>query len=511
MAEQAGKRVATGRTLAVAALAFCATACSLAPSTREMGQNALAAMGGAERVRAIRNFAMTGGTGSRAALGQAVKVTLADHAATLAEVVETVDLANGRAALAYEVTTPSGFSQRRREILTKVGDRPVGLEEVGQRPLTAVSASGLFSWGTQNSPAMTLRRNVVVVALSAAEAATTELTESRTLDERSLQYGRTILDHESVGVYFDSKTGLIAAYETLDSEEMLGDVTAVYLLDDYRPVAGVLLPHRIRILKGDAPYADVQFTGATVNNDAAMNLFEIPPAATVGVEQVMAAGADYSPVTLTSLGHDVYFAQAYSHHSLVVVFPSYIALVEAPYTEAQTRTLVRRLETQFPGKPVKYAAVTHPHFDHTGGLRAVAAAGATILVTDGHARAIRALLEARHTNPADALGINRSTGGKVGGLSVFNAKYVLGEGEQLLELYALTGSPHADPIVVAFVPSAGILFQSDLYVPATGAPSTPEAVHLLQALRKLGITPTVHAGGHGGVAPFDELVKAIGE
>src|SRR5688572_6460534 len=218
MAEQAWERGATSRTMAVAALALCAAACSFAPSTREMGQQALTAMGGAERVRAVRNFAMTGGTGSRAALGQGVKATLADDAATLADVIETVDLANGRAALAYEVTTPSGFSQRRREILTKVGDRPVGLEEVGQRPLTAVSASGLFSWGPQNSPVMTLRRNVVVMALAAAEAATTEVTESRTLDGRSLRYGKTILDHESVGVYFDTSTGLIAAYETLDSE-----------------------------------------------------------------------------------------------------------------------------------------------------------------------------------------------------------------------------------------------------------------------------------------------------
>ena len=88
---------------------------------------------------------------------------------------------------------------------------------------------------------------------------------------------------------------------------------------------------------------------------------------------------------------------------------------------------------------------------------------------------------------------------------------MLSEGEQTLELYALTGSPHSDPIVVAFVPRSGVLFQSDLYFPATGAPRTAEAAHLLQSVRKLGIQPKVHAGGHGGVAPFDELVKAVGE
>jgi len=357
---------------------------------------------------------------------------------------------------------------------------------------------------------MTLRRNIVVIALAAADAATTELTEDRNLDGRSLRYGKTILGQESIGVYFDTATGLIAAYETLDSEAMLGDVSALYSLDDYRAVDGVQLPHRIRVRKGGAHYADVRFTGATMNNETAMTVFDIPPAAAAEVEQALAAGDHYSPITLTSLSDGVYFAQAYSHHSLVVEFPSYIAIVEAPYTEAQTRTLVSRIEMQFPGKPVRYAAITHPHFDHVGGVRAVAATGATILATRGHEKPIRALLEGRHTNPSDALDTNRYTGGKVGNLTIFDEKYVLREGEQALELYALTGSPHADPIVVAVVPKAGILFQSDLYVPATGAPATPEAIHLLKAVRKLGLNPMVHAGGHGGVAPFDELVRAAG-
>lgn len=499
------------RGLAVAIVLVWAAACSSPPATRDMGAKALAAMGGEERVRAIRSLAMTGGTGTRSRLGQAPTIKTAERRATLANVTETVDLANGRAALAYEITTADGFSQRRREILTRAGDRLVGLEDVGQRPLAFMSPAALFSWGTQNSPAMTLRRNVVVVALAAAAAASTELIEDRDLDGRALQYGRTILDHESVGVYFDKETGLIAAFETLDSETMLGDVTAIYLLEDYRAVAGVQLPHRIRIRKGGAHYADVQFNAITVNDDTAAKVFDLPANATAELERALSAGADYSPVTLTSLGGGVYFAMAYSHHSLVVEFPSYIALVEAPYTEAQTRTLMKLIGMQFPGKPVRYAAVTHPHFDHVGGVRGAAAAGATILTAGGHESPIRALLEARHTNPADALDTNRYTGGKVGTLSLFDQKYVLREGDQTLELHALTGSPHADPMVVAYVPKAGVLFQSDLYFPATGAPRTPEAAHLLQSLRKLGITPTVHAGGHGGVAPFDELVKAIGE
>ena len=55
-----------GRGLAVVTLVLCTAACSSEPATRDLGANALAAMGGEERVRAIRTLAMTGGTGTRA-------------------------------------------------------------------------------------------------------------------------------------------------------------------------------------------------------------------------------------------------------------------------------------------------------------------------------------------------------------------------------------------------------------------------------------------------------------
>jgi glyoxylase-like metal-dependent hydrolase (beta-lactamase superfamily II) len=65
-------------------------------------------------------------------------------------------------------------------------------------------------------------------------------------------------------------------------------------------------------------------------------------------------------------------------------------------------------------------------------------------------------------------------------------------------------------MVIAFVPGSGVLFQSDLFFPGTGGGSTPEAAHLLESVRKLNLRVRTNAGGHGGVAPFDELVKAVG-
>jgi len=42
-----------------------------------------------------------------------------------------------------------------------------------------------------------------------------------------------------------------------------------------------------------------------------------------------------------------------------------------------------------------------------------------------------------------------------------------------------------------------VLFQSDLFVPGVGAPAGPDAVHLLQSVRKLNLRIETNVGGHG--------------
>jgi glyoxylase-like metal-dependent hydrolase (beta-lactamase superfamily II) len=484
--------------------------CSSPSTVQRLARDAVDAMGGANAVRGIQSYVMKGGTGTRSRLGQLVKAGDADPPAQLKNVVETLDLASHRAALDYEIRAAGGFAQHRQEILTKKGDRGVGLENVGARPLAVMSPSALFSWGTQNSPAMSLRRSVIRIALAAAESPVPVVTQDKALNGRIYRFGTVMIDGETIGLYFDRDSSLIAAFEATDTETMLGDVTAQYLLEDYRTVSGVQLPHKVTIRKGGEHYADIQFTSAAVNDAHSLEVFAIPGAAAADVDRALAAGDNYSPIQLTQLGEGVLFAQGYSHNTLVVEFPRFLAIVEAPYTEAQTKTLVRLLEEQFPGKPIRYVAVTHPHYDHTGGVRGAAASGATIVAAKGHEAALRTLLDAPHTNPPDELATKRNTRQLTGGPQFFDGKKIIAEGAQRLELYTVAGSPHVDPMVLAYVPSARMLFQSDLFFPATGGGSTPLAVHLLKSVRKLNLRVEINAGGHGGVAPFDELVKAVG-
>jgi glyoxylase-like metal-dependent hydrolase (beta-lactamase superfamily II) len=493
------------RALGIVGTAVWLAGCSSAPTARQLGQDAVNAMGGEERLRGVNTLSMKGGVGTRFRHGQTVKVTDAEPPAMLKNVTETLDRVNERAALDYELQI-GPFGQHRREIMTKFNGRPLGLEDVAGRPLAVMSSSGLFSWGTQNHPEFLLRRNVIAVALAAA-ASGDDAPADKALGSRTLKSGAARLaSGEQITVFYEPESKLIAGFEALDTESMLGDAPSQYVFDDYRDVGGLKLPHKITIEKLGQPYSEVQYSSASVNDAGSEATFAVPASANEEATTATAT-ADYSPVSLVKVADGVYFARGYSHNSMVVEFPSWLAVVEAAYTDAQSATLARVLEEQFPNKPIRYAIATHHHYDHTGGVRGLAAVGATILAEEGHAPAIRMIVETPHTNPPDALELARKAG-RAGSLEIFTGKKVISEGRQSLELYAITGNPHVEPKVLAYVPSARALFQSDIWFPGTGAPAGADAVHMLQAIQMLKLPVTTHVGGHGGVGPHAELVKA---
>jgi hypothetical protein len=493
--------------LVVIAFVIVLNACSSTPNARKLAQDAVQAMGGTDKLQSIKMLGMKDGSGTRLRLFQTVKATDEESPGQLKNVTETVDLANGRSSLDYELQL-GGFMQHRHEILTKRGDKLVGIEIVGTRPIIATSPGGLFSWGTQNSPEFLLRRNVVTIALAATESLSdSEPAKDKELNGKMYKFasGKTKAG-EDLGVYFDPESKMLAAYEVVDSESMLGDVPALYILSDYKSVDGIALPHHITIRKDGKEYSEVQFASATINDPAAEQIFAIPESAAAEAEKAAAAD-EYSPLKITKVGNGVYHAQGYSHHTMIVEFPQWLALMDAPYTETQTKMLWRAIQEQFPSKPVKYVAVSHHHSDHIGGVRGAAAMGATILVEKGHEPVLRRLLEARHSQPQDELDKRRDAPA-AGRIEVYEGKKVISEGGQSFELYAITGSPHVEPMVLGYASSARALFQPDLYTPPSTMPAGPAAVHLSQSIKNLKLRVDTMVGGHGGVGTYADFLKA---
>ena len=495
------------RTMAITMTALWLVGCS-GVAQRQIAQDAVTAMGGADKLMAIQTLTMSGGTGTRTKVGQAMTATGMDQTAQLTNNVEILDLANGRVAYDYDLKV-GDFSQHRHEVLTKYGEgdagKPIGIESI-EGVTFATTPAGLFSLGTQNSPEWLLRRNPVSIALAAAESASTsETVQEKELDGKMMQYGKgTTHDGEEMGIYIDPDTKLLAAFDVLDTETMLGNVEAQYILSDYKDVGDVKLPHHIKIRKGGEDYSEIQYASIVANDPKATDVFAIPDAIKADAETA-SRGGDVFPMKLVRVANGVYHAQGFRHHSMVVEFPTFIAVVEAPYLDIQTRALANAIASQFKDKPIRYAAVTHPHFDHIGGIRSMAALGATILVEKRQEPAIRKIVETPHTHPQDDLAKAGDKGGKI---ETFEGTKEIKEGSQSLVLHAWV-SPHVDPMVMAYVPSARALFQSDIWFPGLGIPGSPDAADLLAEIQKAKFNVSTMVGGHGLVGPYAELTKAV--
>lgn len=488
-------------------LVFPVWGCSPDRTTWDAAQRAIAAMGPPLEIQGIETLSFSGGEGTRTRLGQRFDSTGTDPEGTLSGVATTLDFAGERAAFEYDIALRGDFRQHRIEVLTTYDGSRVGYS-VNNNGRMASTPGGLFSWGPQNSPRILLDRDPVRILLDAAAAGSgaSPLEEVEFNGDTRRAGTVTTSWGEPIRLYFDPDTELLVGFDVLDTEPMLGDVEARYLLGDYRSEDGLLLPHRFTVLKGGDPFSDVRYDSIVVNDPDAGRVFSIPTDLARQAERAATEEA-WVPLEWNPIADGVVQVVAYSHHSMVVEFPSFVAVVEAPYTETQSLALAALIAERIPGKPIRYVALTHPHWDHTGGARGIEGLGATVLVASGHEAQMREIFSAAHTHPPDSLERAREAG-TAGSVEAWDGMWSVSEGEQSLVLYAVSGSPHVEPIVLAWVPSARVLFESDLFSPGTGGSATPASEHLQDAVRSLGLDVGTLVGGHGGVGPFSELVSA---
>ncbi len=85
---------------------------------------------------------------------------------------------------------------------------------------------------------------------------------------------------------------------------------------------------------------------------------------------------------LEKTGDGIWFVAGGSHNSMVVEFPTYITVIEAPLGEARSLAVIAEAKRLVPNKPIKYLINTHSHFDHSGGVRTYVAEGATIITQE---------------------------------------------------------------------------------------------------------------------------------
>src|SRR5438093_1321573 len=159
----------------------------------------------------------------------------------------------------------------------------------------------------------------------------------------------------------------------------------------------------------------------------------------------------------------IYHIKGSDHHSMAVEMKDHVIMVEAPFFEERSVAVIKAVEEKIPGKPIKYLVVTHFHIDHSGGIRAYAAKGATILMEETNAPFLKTLLSRPKTMRPDSLAKAGSLTPNVEGVKEIKS---LTDGERTVELRDLP-NPHSSGMLMVYLPKEKILFESDLFTPGT--------------------------------------------
>ena len=209
-------------------------------------------------------------------------------------------------------------------------------------------------------------------------------------------------------------------------------------------------------------------------------------------------------MTLVELAPGIWRAEGGTHHSLVVDQGTGLLVVEGPQSAARSNAVLDTLRSRFAGKRVTGVVATHHHWDHSGGLRAYMARGIPVIAHPRNVAFAREVGSARKTVAPDAISRGtaapapRSTGDSLS----------LGSGASQVILLPIA-SDHVEGILAAWVPSAGIVFTSDILSPQPNQPlAAPGSRELVTFARYKGISPTRYVGGHGVVVDWSAVEAA---
>jgi len=287
----------------------------------------------------------------------------------------------------------------------------------------------------------------------------------------------------------------IEKVESSYGHPVVGDMKVLTYYGPYREFAGVKFPTKIIQYQDGLPSLDVTVTAVRAN----------PP-----VDIVVPGNVRGEPVTVKSekVADGVWFIGGGSHNSVLVEMKDYLIVVEAPLGDQRSTAVMGEVKKLVANKPIKYLVNTHHHIDHSGGVRAYAAEGITI-VTHELSRPYfeKALLNTWSLSP-DRLAKSK----KKPVFQTMGDNMVLTDGTRSVELYQIVGSGHHDGMIMAYLRKEKLLVEADVFSPF-GIPKTPNpySLNLEANVRRLNIEVDRILPIHGSVVPYVELMKAIGK
>jgi glyoxylase-like metal-dependent hydrolase (beta-lactamase superfamily II) len=238
---------------------------------------------------------------------------------------------------------------------------------------------------------------------------------------------------------------------------VLGDMPVEVTYSNYQAFGeGITYPLHIVQKQGGYPTLDIWLSAVT---PGVMAEIEVPK---------NVADAAAPPVTVASqeIGTGIYYLTGGTHHSVAIEMKDHVILVEAPQNEARAAAVVDKVKELIPGKAIKYVVNTHHHFDHSGGLRTLVDAGATIVTH----QIDKPFYEKAWAEPRTISPDRLSQSKKAPVFLTYTDKRVLTDGARTVEIHRIAGNPHADGFGMIYLPAEKLLIEADAFTPGPAAP-----------------------------------------
>jgi glyoxylase-like metal-dependent hydrolase (beta-lactamase superfamily II) len=276
--------------------------------------------------------------------------------------------------------------------------------------------------------------------------------------------------------YINALTNYVDRVETWLENPIFGDMLVESVYSNWREGAnGFMFPSSIVQNRAGSPTFDAQILSAEANprNLAALMTPPPAPAGRGGGPGGGGPGGGAPPAVTASsekLADGVYRITG-GYVALAVEFNDHIVLFEpGPQNEARALANIAEVKRVIPNKPIRYGVISHHHFDHTSGLPAAVAEGITLVTHQNNKAFFERGLSAPRTLAPDVM----SKSGKKPVVEGMSTKRVFTDGTRTLEVHEIKGLPHADGMLLAYLPKEKIIAYADMYnVPAPTAPAAP--------------------------------------
>ncbi len=456
-----------------------------------------------------------------------------------------------------QIDYESGWS--REDYVRQQGDyERFGRPPLGPEPVTAI-VSGEYAWDIRDGEPAALTRpyldgapwgelrqleiaitphGFLKAALAAGDATAISLPIVGASDFGVSQFGKqvTIVSFTYLDKYKINGTiteeNLVELVGTWIPNPVYGDMDYEMRYTRYADVEGVMFPMLFHTHQADPRlnpahnYYEYQITDVVIN----------PDVETLPVPATIRAAVTPDPVVESeALAEGIWRLAGGSHHSILVEFRDFLAVVEAPQNEARSLAVLEAAKRLVPGKHVQYVVNTHHHFDHAGGLRTYLSQGTTIVTHESNKDyyldilfhpAPRTLQPDRmsHYNPMYWISRRPAPIETVSGEARGTGRYAITDGEQILEVFhvqdmyyelgdrSMRYGHHSEDMLMVWLPRAGILVNADLFSPRGGVPSEASLgmVTLNENIKKLRLDVERHVPIHGEIIPHEDFLAVVG-